>query len=125
MQGRDELAVKKTVSGLLKIIHPDGTVSDSELEELVAYALEGRRRVKEQMNKRKPDDEFALIDLSYFDTSGTERIGTAPKVATLPPPKTHAVARIGKSLNQKPEPISPASAQAVPAVHNGGCRLTE
>lgn len=72
VQGRDELAIKKTVTGLLKIIHPDGQPTDEEFDELVAYAVEGRRRVKEQMNKRKPDDEFALINLSYFDRTGQE-----------------------------------------------------
>jgi len=42
--------------------------------EYVAYAIEARRRVKEQMNKRKPDDEFARIELSYIDQEGTEVI---------------------------------------------------
>jgi ATP-dependent Lon protease len=79
VQGRDELAVKKTVTGLLKILHPTGEPTDDEFYDLVNYAIEGRRRVKEQMNKRKPDDEFALIDLSYFDVEGTERIIYCPE----------------------------------------------
>ncbi|HZW71458.1 MAG TPA: MIT C-terminal domain-containing protein, partial [Hanamia sp.] len=72
VQGRDELAIKKTVTALLKIIHPSGEPSEEEFNELTEYAIEGRRRVKEQMNKRKPDDEFALIDLSYFTGAGNE-----------------------------------------------------
>jgi ATP-dependent Lon protease len=48
------------------MLHPDGPPDDAAFEEYVAYAVESRRRVKEQMNKRKPDDEFAKIDLSYF-----------------------------------------------------------
>jgi ATP-dependent Lon protease len=72
VQGRDELAIKKTVTALLKIIHPSGEPSEEEFNELTEYAIEGRRRVKEQMNKRKPDDEFALIDLSYFTGAGKE-----------------------------------------------------
>ncbi|QRQ99506.1 BREX system Lon protease-like protein BrxL [Dyadobacter sandarakinus] len=79
VQGRDELAIRKTISGLLKIIHPDGKPSPVELDELVAYAIEGRRRVKEQMNKRKPDDEFALIDLSFVDSAGIEQIIYCPE----------------------------------------------
>lgn len=74
IQGRDEIAIKKTVTGLLKIIHPSGEPSEEEFQEIVAYAIEGRRRVKEQMNKRKPDDEFALINLSYFKADGTEEV---------------------------------------------------
>lgn len=72
VQGRDEIAIKKTVTGLLKIIHPSGEPSDQEFEDIVSYAVEGRRRVKEQMNKRKPDDEFAAINLSYFRPDGKE-----------------------------------------------------
>jgi len=79
VQGRDELAIKKTVMGLLKILHPVGEPTDEEFNDLVQYAIEGRRRVKEQMNKRKPDDEFALIDLSYFDQSGVEHIVYCPE----------------------------------------------
>lgn len=69
-QGRDETAVYKTVSGLIKLLHPDGEVSDEEFEEYLAYAIEGRRRVKEQLNKRKSDDEFADIRLSYTNSKG-------------------------------------------------------
>jgi ATP-dependent Lon protease len=72
IEGRDEKGIKKTVAAFLKILHPDGAASDEEFEEYVAYAAECRRRVKEQMNKRKPDDEFARINLSYFNAGGDE-----------------------------------------------------
>jgi len=72
IEGRDEKGIKKTVAAFLKILHPDGSANDEELEEYVAYAAECRRRVKEQMNKRKPDDEFARINLSYFTAGGEE-----------------------------------------------------
>ena len=72
--GRDEKAVIKTVSAFLKLLHPEGEPTPEEFNEYVEYALEGRRRVKEQLNKRKPDDEFADLDFSYFDESGTEKI---------------------------------------------------
>lgn len=84
VQGRDELAIRKTITALLKIVHPDGQPSPDELNDLVAYAVEGRRRVKEQMNKRKPDDEFALIDLSYFDTDGSEQVIYCPESRHAP-----------------------------------------
>jgi ATP-dependent Lon protease len=79
VQGRDELAIKKTVTALLKIIHPAGDPTEEEFNELVAYAIEGRRRVKEQMNKRKPDEEFALINLSYFRADGKEVVVHCPE----------------------------------------------
>jgi len=72
IEGRDEKGIKKTLCAFLKILHPAGDISDEEFEEYVAYALEARRRIKEQMNKRKPDDEFANINLSYFNTEGKE-----------------------------------------------------
>jgi len=59
--GRDQKAVRKTVSGLIKLLHPDGEVSKLELEEYLAYAMEGRRRVKEQLKK--------MGGLEYWDTS--------------------------------------------------------
>lgn len=89
IEGRDEKSAKKTLSGLLKILHPEGSPSDQEFEEYVEYALEARRRVKEQMNKRKPDDEFAKINLSYINAKGEEKIVYCPEskkaVATQEP----------------------------------------
>lgn len=79
VEGRDEKGIKKTVAAFLKILHPNGAPSDAEFEEYVAYAAECRRRVKEQMNKRKPDDEFALINLSYFNSGGTEVVVYCPE----------------------------------------------
>ncbi len=84
VQGRDELAIKKTVTALIKIIHPSGEISEEEFNDIVAYAVEGRRRVKEQMNKRKPDDEFSLINLSYFTSHGSEIIVSCPESKDSP-----------------------------------------
>jgi ATP-dependent Lon protease len=79
IEGRDEKGIKKTVCAFLKILHPHGPPTDDEFEEYVAYATECRRRVKEQMNKRKPDDEFARINLSYFKASGEEVVVFCPE----------------------------------------------
>lgn len=79
IEGRDEKGIKKTVAAFLKILHPDGAASAQEFEEYVEYAVECRRRVKEQMNKRKPDDEFARINLSYFAADGTEIVVFCPE----------------------------------------------
>jgi ATP-dependent Lon protease len=62
------------VCALLKILHPTGSPTDAEFDEYTAYAVEYRRRVKEQMNKRKPDSEFARIDLSYIGADGQEEV---------------------------------------------------
>jgi len=84
IEGRDEKGIKKTVCAFLKILHPNGPPTDDEFEEYVAYATECRRRVKEQMNKRKPDDEFARINLSYFTTGGEEVVVFCPESKDAP-----------------------------------------
>jgi ATP-dependent Lon protease len=89
VEGRDEKGIKKTVSAFLKVLHPAEPPSDEEFEEYVEYAVECRRRIKEQMNKRKPDDEFARINLSYIKADGQEEIVFCPESrrasATLEP----------------------------------------
>lgn len=89
VEGRDEKGIKKTVCAFLKMLHPDGPPSDDDFEQYVIYAVECRRRVKEQMNKRKPDDEFAQINLSYFAANGKEVVVHCPEsrnaLATLEP----------------------------------------
>ncbi|MGO9708543.1 MAG: protease Lon-related BREX system protein BrxL [Polyangiaceae bacterium] len=67
--GRDQKAVRKTVSGLIKLLHPDGEVSKSEVEEYLAYAMEGRRRVKEQL-KKMGGLEYWDTTFSYIDLEG-------------------------------------------------------
>ena len=79
IEGRDEKGIKKTVCAFLKILHPLCEPADDEFEEYVAYSVEARRRIKEQMNKRKPDDEFANINLSYFTTKNKEVIVYCPE----------------------------------------------
>jgi hypothetical protein len=89
VEGRDEKGIKKTLCAMLKILHPADSPTDEEFDEYVAYAVECRRRVKEQMNKRKPDDEFARIDLSFLDRNGKEVVINCPESfgasATLEP----------------------------------------
>ena len=63
---RDVMAVRKTVSGLIKILYPNGEVNKEEVEEILKYALEGRRRVKEQL-KRIGGMEFYAVNFSYID----------------------------------------------------------
>jgi ATP-dependent Lon protease len=79
IEGRDEIGIKKTLCAFLKILHPVEEPTEKEFEEYVAYAVESRRRIKEQMNKRKPDDEFANIDLSFFAADGKEIIVYCPE----------------------------------------------
>ena len=72
LSARDEKAVRKTVSGLLKILHPHGEWTRVDLREYLEFALEGRRRVKEQLKKLASHD-YAKTAFSYIERdSGRE-----------------------------------------------------
>jgi ATP-dependent Lon protease len=63
---RDVIAVRKTVSGLVKLIYPNGEFTRDDIEEILRYALVGRRRVKEQL-KKIGGMEFYDVHFSYID----------------------------------------------------------
>ena len=68
---RDVIAVRKTVSGLVKLIYPNGEYSKEDLKEILEYALVGRRRVKEQL-KKIGGMEFYDVHFSYLDNDTFE-----------------------------------------------------
>jgi ATP-dependent Lon protease len=113
IEGRDEKGIKKTLCAMLKILHPADSATDEEFDEYVAYAVECRRRVKEQMNKRKADDEFARIELSFFDRDGKEVVVHCPESwgasATLEPARqrlrTKAEQAVGSMAAASPVPV--------------------
>lgn len=66
LSGRDTKAIKKTMSGLLKLLHPDLNVTKEEIQEYLEFAMEGRMRVKEQL-KRRGGLEFFGANFRYVD----------------------------------------------------------
>ena len=79
LNARDRKAVRRTVSGLVKILHPHGQVSRDDLEELLALALEGRRRVKEQL-KKMGSFEYYQTSFSYqVNETGEEKFVGVPE----------------------------------------------
>ena len=68
---RDVIAVKKTFSGLAKLLYPDGNFGKEEAAEILEYAMEGRRRVKEQL-KKIGGMEFYDVHFSYIDNETLE-----------------------------------------------------
>lgn len=129
VEGRDEKGIKKTLCAMLKILHPADSPSDEEFDEYVAYAVECRRRVKEQMNKRKPDDEFARINLSFFGRDGKEVVVHCPESsgasATLEPIRqrirtksdegAEATPTVSRSPSEQPAELLPPTTVATPA----------
>jgi ATP-dependent Lon protease len=71
LNARDVKAVRKTVAGLIKLIYPDGQVAKDEMAELLGLALEGRRRVKEQL-KKMGSFEYYQTSFSYVDSKTRE-----------------------------------------------------
>ncbi len=71
LNARDVKAVRKTVSGLIKLVYPHGEMSRKELAEIVELALEGRRRVKEQL-KKLGSFEYYQTSFSYIDNETRE-----------------------------------------------------
>ena len=76
---RDTIAVRHTVSGLLKLLYPHEEYDKEAVRECLEYALEARRRVKEQL-KRIGGMEFFDVHLSYIDVEdGEEKIVRVPE----------------------------------------------
>jgi ATP-dependent Lon protease len=73
---RDRAAINKTMSGLLKLIFPNGGETEAEVEELLRLAIECRKRVKDQL--LRIDSTFDAADFHYVAVDGSKR-----KVTTL------------------------------------------
>src|SRR5437763_885300 len=71
LNARDVKAVRKTFSGLLKLVFPHGEFSKDELAEILSIALEGRRRVKEQL-KKMGSFEYHQTSFSYIENESRE-----------------------------------------------------
>lgn len=71
LNARDVKAVRKTVAGLIKLIFPHGEITKEELAEIIELALEGRRRVKEQL-KKMGSFEYHQTSFSYVDSETRE-----------------------------------------------------
>lgn len=69
---RDKTSIAKTFAGLAKVIYPQGEMSEVDAQELLYFAIENRKRVKEQL--RKMDETFEEVDFSYTVKSTGETI---------------------------------------------------
>jgi ATP-dependent Lon protease len=102
---RDVKAVRKTVSGLVKLLYPHGDVSKEDLTALVGLALEGRRRVKEQL-KKMGSFEYHQTSFSYIDNdTREERYVSVPEEG-------------GRDLIS-PDPLAPGSVYTVSVDDHG------
>ncbi|HZK05126.1 MAG TPA: BREX system Lon protease-like protein BrxL [Actinomycetaceae bacterium] len=65
---RDRDGIRKTFSGLMKLIYPSGEATQDEIEELLRFAIEGRKRVKDQI--LRIDTTMAAVNFGYTDKTG-------------------------------------------------------
>lgn len=105
---RDAKAVRKTVSGLLKLLHPHGEWTRSEVREYLEWAMEGRRRVKEQLKKLAAHD-FSKTAFTYVEVD----TGREYPVEVAEQPKEDIVA---EALEEDPVVLPSGAAEPGPAV---------
>ncbi len=107
---RDEIAVRKTFSGLAKLLFPDGRMGKEDVRWLLEYAIEGRRRVKEQL-KIMAGVEFIDVNLGYVDVDTQE-------VRVVPVPEQSSDTLIAEG------PLLPGHVYAVgPSLSTDGCAV--
>ena len=98
---RDQTGFEKTFSGLMKIIHPDGKATPQEIAELLEFAMECRRRVREQI--LRIDDTFKANDFAYRPLAGGD------EVTVLTPEEQQYPAFAGlRPLSSEAQPIAAA-----------------
>lgn len=69
---RDKTAITKTFAGLLKVIYPDGQLTEEDARELIDFSIECRKRVKQQLQKM--DETFEEVDFSYIVRKTNQKI---------------------------------------------------
>jgi ATP-dependent Lon protease len=105
LNARDRKAVRRTVSGLVKVIHPHGQPSEEDLAELLELAIEGRRRVKEQLKK--------MGSFEYYQTSFSYTVGETGEERFVGVPEQG-----GRDLISL-DPLAPGSAYAAAMTGDG------
>lgn len=106
---RDQTGFEKTFSGLMKIIHPNGKAKPEEIAELLEFAMECRRRVREQI--LRIDDTFKANDFAYRPLAG----GAAVTVLTPEEQQYPAFAGL-RPLNPEGAPEITSAEAVIPIV---------
>lgn len=118
---RDRAAISKTMSGLLKLIFPNGGETEAEVEELLRFAIECRKRVKDQL--LRIDSTFESADFHYIASDGAKRAVTTLEEEEFPQfYHRRSASDVDGSADQPDivsvlaEPASPAADSAAPVV---------
>lgn len=71
---RDRDGIHKTFSGLMKILFPHGEATQEEVEEILKFSIEGRKRVKDQL--LRIDSTYSKVHFAYLATDGESKTVT-------------------------------------------------
>lgn len=106
---RDRDGVQKTFSGLMKVIYPDQKASIEEIKELLEYAMENRKRVKDQL--MRIDKTYEPVRFAYTDREGNLHfVKTAEEIQY--PRYYHANDSAPDDENEPTEASEPESAES-------------
>ena len=106
---RDQIGFEKTFSGMMKILYPDGKATPKEIEELLSFAMEARRRVREHI--LRIDDTFKRNDFCYRPLAGEAVVKVlTPEEIQYPtfaaPPTKNAEEDLSESAVNDPVPAA-------------------
>ena len=111
---RDQTGFEKTFSGLMKILYPDGNATSREIEELLSFAMEARRRVREHI--LRIDDTFKRHDFIYRPVAGGAAVTVlTPEEVQYPTfsgPRTKPAGEESEEAETTPDGVPGAAAGA-------------
>lgn len=114
---RDRDAIFKTMSGLLKLIFPDGSQTEAEVEELLRLAMESRKRVKDQL--ARIDSTYPEVDFSYVGSDGEKR-----RVTTVEEEEYPQFYHLKPALDPKEQEGAEVAAPSAPMPSGGHAQAT-
>jgi ATP-dependent Lon protease len=115
---RDRDSIHKTFSGLMKILFPQGGETVEEIEDLLRFSIEGRKRVKDQLIRIDPT--YASVNFSYLDASDR-----ATAVTTLEEEQYPNAYHQKVSTTQVDDPLTAPMQEASTAIGNTAISANE
>ncbi|MCM1141989.1 MAG: BREX system Lon protease-like protein BrxL [Muribaculum sp.] len=119
---RDHLAIRKTFSGMLKLLYPDGNVTDQEAYELIDFAAESRKRVKDQLYII---DETFRNEPAIFKYERLKEHGEVKTVDTLERINNNIGEVIEEPNSEEPEDIETPTTEQQPSADNATAETTD
>ena len=118
---RDHLAIRKTFSGMMKLLYPDGKMTDQEAYELVDFAAESRKRVKDQLYVIDGTFKTEPAHFKYINL----RTGIEMNVETLEKVSNPLIIPINSTTGTATGELTDADAQPLNEEISGKCSVEE